>query len=88
MAEGGGFTTMAGARAEREAPKIGFGMLGYAFMGKAHANALKTIPYMMYPPPAIPQLTAICGRNEEAVTEAARRYGPACVVVLEVAPAP
>ncbi len=75
MAEGGGFTTMAGARAEREAPKIGFGMLGYAFMGKAHANALKTIPYMMYPPPAIPQLTAICGRNEEAVTEAARRYG-------------
>lgn len=75
MAEGGGFTTMAGARAEKEAPKVGVGMLGYAFMGKAHTNALKKIPYMMYPPPAIPELTAICGRSEDAVTEAARRYG-------------
>lgn len=75
MTEGGGFTTMAGAKAEREAPKIGIGMLGYAFMGKAHTNALKKIPYMMYPPPAVPELVAICGRNEDAVAEAARRYG-------------
>lgn len=75
MAEGGGFTTMAGARAEKEAPKIGVGMLGYAFMGKAHSHAYKTIPYMMYPPPAIPELVAIAGRHEDAVAEAARRYG-------------
>ena len=75
MTEGGGFTTMAGAKAEREAPKIGIGMLGYAFMGKAHTNALKKIPYMMYPPPAVPELVAICGRNKDAVAEAARRYG-------------
>ena len=75
MSESGGFTTMAGARAEREAPHVGVGMLGYAFMGKAHSNAYKKIPYMMYPPPAVPDLTAICGRNEEAVAEAARRYG-------------
>ena len=66
---------MAGARAEGEAPEIGVGMLGYAFMGKAHTNAYKKIPYMMYPPPAIPKLVAICGRHEEAVVEAARRYG-------------
>ncbi len=59
----------------QEAPRIGVGMLGYAFMGKAHTNALKKIPYMMYPPPAIPELVAICGRNEAAVAEAARRYG-------------
>ncbi|MFN8513785.1 MAG: Gfo/Idh/MocA family oxidoreductase [Thermomicrobiales bacterium] len=70
-----GFTTMARARAEGESPTIGVGMLGYGFMGKAHTNAYKTIPYMVYPPPAIPELVAICGRNEEAVTEAARRYG-------------
>jgi len=44
-------------------------------MGKAHTNAYKKIPYMMYPPPAIPRLVAICGRDEEAVAEAARRYG-------------
>ncbi len=42
-------------------------MLGYAFMGKAHTNAYKTIPYMMYPPPAIPVLEAIAGTNAEEV---------------------
>lgn len=56
-------------------PEIGIGMFGYAFMGKAHTNAYKKISYLMYPPPAIPQLIAICGRNEPAVAEAARRYG-------------
>jgi len=75
MAKDTGFTSMAGARAEGEAPEVGIGMLGYAFMGKAHSNAYKKIPYMMYPPPAVPRLVAICGRNEEAVAEAARRYG-------------
>jgi predicted dehydrogenase len=70
-----GFTTMASARAEGEAPEVGVGMLGYGFMGKAHTNAYKTIPYMIYPPPAVPNLVAICGRNEEAVSAAARRYG-------------
>lgn len=70
-----GFTTQAAARAEGEAPVIGVGMLGYAFMGKAHSNAFKTLPYMMYPPVAIPRLVGIAGRNEEAVKEAARRYG-------------
>ncbi len=70
-----GFTSMAEARAEGDAPEIGVGMLGYAFMGKAHSNAFKTIPYMIYPPPAIPILAAISGRNEDAVAEAAKRYG-------------
>ncbi len=27
-----------------DAPKIGVGMLGYAFMGKAHSNAYKSFP--------------------------------------------
>ncbi len=69
------FTSMAGRRAEGEAPEIGIGLLGYAFMGKAHSNAFKTIPYMMYPPAAIPRMVGIAGRNKEAVEEAARRYG-------------
>ncbi len=69
------FTDMAGGGAADEAPRIGVGVLGYAFMGKAHSNALKKIPYMMYPPPAIPELAAICGRDEAAVVEAANRYG-------------
>lgn len=75
MSETTGFTTMAGPKAAGEAPEIGVGMLGYAFMGKAHTNAFKKIPYMMYPPPAIPKLIAIAGRNEAATAEAARRYG-------------
>jgi len=70
-----GFTQMAGPTATGEAPEIGVGVLGYAFMGKAHTNALKKIPYMMYPPPAIPRLVGIAGRNAAAVAEAARRYG-------------
>jgi predicted dehydrogenase len=75
MSTTSGFTTMAGPQAGKAAPEVGVGMLGYAFMGKAHTNAYKKIPYMMYPPPAIPKLVAICGRNETAVAEAARRYG-------------
>ncbi len=75
MAEDVGFVTMAGARATGAIPEIGVGMLGYAFMGKAHTNAYKTLPYMIYPPPAIPRLLGIAGRNEEAVREAASRYG-------------
>lgn len=75
MAEEVGFVTMAGPKSTGKAPEVGVGMLGYAFMGKAHSNAYKKIPYMIYPPPAVPKLIAISGRNEEAVREAAQRYG-------------
>src|SRR5258707_14287115 len=70
-----GFVSMAGPRAQAEAPTIGVGMLGYAFMGKAHTNAYKVLPYMMYPPVAIPRLVAVAGGNEQAVSGAAARYG-------------
>jgi predicted dehydrogenase len=60
---------------ESSSPEIGVGVIGYAFMGKAHTNALKTLSYMVYPPPARPRLAAIAGRNETAVQEAAARYG-------------
>jgi predicted dehydrogenase len=75
MSDQVGFVTMAGVKATGKVPEIGVGMLGYAFMGKAHSNAFKKIPYMMYPAPAIPKLVAISGRNEEAAKEAAQRYG-------------
>ncbi len=70
-----GFVTMGKAASGAEVKPIGVGMLGYAFMGKAHSNAYKTLAYMTWPPPLMPQLVAIAGRNEEAVAEAARRYG-------------
>ena len=66
---------MGQAGAAADVDTIGVGMLGYAFMGKAHSNAYKTLPYMAFPPPYVPELVAISGRNEEAVAEAAGRYG-------------
>jgi predicted dehydrogenase len=70
-----GFVTMGKTSGGEEVKPIGIGMLGYAFMGKAHSNAYKTLAYMTWPPPLMPQLVAVAGRNEEAVSEAARRYG-------------
>jgi predicted dehydrogenase len=70
-----GFVTMGSAGVAGEIPEIGVGMLGYAFMGKAHSNAYRTIAYMTWPPPLMPRLVAICGRSEQAVADAARRYG-------------
>jgi predicted dehydrogenase len=70
-----GFVTMGQASGGGDVETIGVGMLGYAFMGKAHSNAYKTLAYMTWPPPLRPDLVAIAGRNEEAVAEAARRYG-------------
>jgi predicted dehydrogenase len=56
-------------------PEIGVGMVGYAFMGKAHSNAFRKIAYITWPPPLVPKLYGIAGRNIEAVEEAAQRYG-------------
>jgi predicted dehydrogenase len=54
---------------------IGVGMLGYAFMGKAHSNAFRKLAYMTWPPPLVPRLAASAGRPEAGGAEAARRYG-------------
>ena len=67
--------TQRAERPEGEIRSIGVGMLGYEFMGKAHSNAYKKMPFFFWPPPAVPRLIAICGRNESNVAEAARRYG-------------
>src|SRR5687768_6278447 len=70
-----GFVTMGKTSGAEEVKPIGIGMLGYAFMGKAHSNAYKTLAYMTWPPPLRPELVAIAGRDEAAVGEAARRFG-------------
>jgi predicted dehydrogenase len=75
MSEGVGFLTMAAREAAAEARPIGIGMLGYAFMGKAYANAFHKLTYMTWPPPLRPRLVSVAGRDEAAVAEAARRYG-------------
>lgn len=76
MSEQVGFVTMGEAKGPSgDLPSIGVGMLGYAFMGKAHANAYKKLPYIFWPPAAVPRLVSIAGRSEEAVATAAQRYG-------------
>jgi predicted dehydrogenase len=70
-----GFVTQASASQAGEVAEIGIGMLGYAFMGKAHSNAYRTLTYMTWPPPLRPVLVGIAGRNEAAVAEASKRYG-------------
>jgi predicted dehydrogenase len=75
MTERVGFVTMGEAGPEREVPTYGVGMLGYAFMGKAHTNAYKTLDYIYTPPPARTRLVAVGGRSKDKVEAAARRYG-------------
>jgi predicted dehydrogenase len=70
-----GFVTMGAATGAEEAEEIGVGVLGYAFMGKAHSNAYHKLAYMTWPPPLRPRLVRIAGSSGEAVEEAARRYG-------------
>src|ERR1700737_3392629 len=70
-----GETARQGVVDTTETPRIGVGLLGYSFMAKAHSHALKTLPHMVYPPPAVPVLAAIAGRDADAVRAAATRYG-------------
>lgn len=71
----GGFLTSGMSVSSGAISHVGVGMLGYSFMGKAHSNAYRTLAYMTWPPPLYPDLVALAGRDEEAVSEAARRFG-------------
>jgi predicted dehydrogenase len=71
----GGIGVDAAAKGAANAEEIGVGLLGYAFMGKAHANGYKKLSYMAWPPPLHPRLVSIAGRDADAVAEAAHRYG-------------
>ena len=53
--------------------RIGVGMLGYAFMGKAHSRAFLALQHLDVP--LRPELVSISGRNAEAVEEARARWG-------------
>ncbi|AFK20397.1 Gfo/Idh/MocA family oxidoreductase [Haloferax mediterranei ATCC 33500] len=50
------------------------GVLGYRFMGKAHANALARLP-MFFPDAPDVERSVIVGRDEEALADAADRFG-------------
>ena len=55
-------------------PSIGVGMVGYAFMGRAHSQAWQAVS-RAFDPPLRPRLAAICGRDKAATRAAASRLG-------------
>jgi predicted dehydrogenase len=50
------------------------GMVGYAFMGAAHAQAWRNV-HRFFDLPLTPELTSVAGRSPEAVSAAAERLG-------------
>ncbi len=54
--------------------EIGVGLVGYKFMGRAHSNAYRQVSHFFDVDPQ-PRMRAICGRDEGAVTEAAKTLG-------------
>jgi predicted dehydrogenase len=50
------------------------GMVGYAFMGAVHAHAWRNA-HRFFDLPITPELTAVAGRNKDAVSAAAERLG-------------
>ena len=57
-----------------EKKKINVGMIGYKFMGKAHSNAYRNLPFF-FDTDAVPVLQAIAGRDEKGVQAAANKMG-------------
>jgi len=55
-------------------PSVGVGMVGYAFMGRAHSQAWRTVD-RVFELPLRPRLAAICGRDQAAAESAAARLG-------------
>jgi predicted dehydrogenase len=54
--------------------RLNVGLIGYQFMGKAHSNAYRQVGRYFDLPAEIGMHT-ICGRNEEAVSKAAKKLG-------------
>lgn len=55
--------------------RLRVGMVGYKFMGKAHSNAYRSLPMFFPSAPLQPEMSVICGRNEQGVQEAANQFG-------------
>jgi predicted dehydrogenase len=60
------------------AEKLRVGVVGYAFMGAAHAHAWRTAAHI-FDLPLEPVMVALCGRDAVAVQAAAKRQGWATV---------
>ncbi|MDO8108234.1 Gfo/Idh/MocA family oxidoreductase [Isoptericola sp. b441] len=57
-----------------ERPRLGLGMVGYAFMGRAHSQAWRVAP-RFFELPLRPDMAVLCGRSPQGVATAARTLG-------------
>ena len=57
---------------EMRRPRLGVGMVGYAFMGAAHSHAWRTAP-RFFDLPAEVDMAVVAGRDETKVRAAAAR---------------
>ncbi|MFH8568519.1 Gfo/Idh/MocA family protein [Streptomyces sp. NPDC017993] len=62
------------AQDSRQAPALGVGMVGYAFMGAAHSQGWRTAG-RVFDLPLRPAMNAVCGRDPAAVRAAADKLG-------------
>jgi predicted dehydrogenase len=54
--------------------RIGVGMIGYAFMGRAHSHAWRNVA-RVFDVPLEPEMACICGRSADGVAAAASKLG-------------
>jgi predicted dehydrogenase len=59
---------------DTNAPELGVGLVGHAFMGAAHSQAWRTAP-RFFDLPLMPRMRALCGRDAARVADAATRLG-------------
>ena len=59
---------------QQDRPALRVGMVGHAFMGRVHSHAWRSAA-RFFDLPLAPQLTAVCGRDQARVSEAAQLLG-------------
>lgn len=65
---------MSNPSAQARGGRLGIGMVGYSFMGRAHSFGWREAP-RFFDLPLAPELTVLAGRNEQAVAQAAATLG-------------
>ena len=55
--------------------EVRVGLIGYNFMGRAHSNAYRQVPFYWPELKSQPVLQVLCGRTQERTRDAAEQFG-------------